>query len=53
LAPGTPELSPLLRAHKALQARLVFSGETAPAGFAAVADGQIVGISRDLQVSQL
>jgi glutamine amidotransferase len=53
LAPGTPELSPLLRAHKALQARLVFSGETAPAGFTAVADGQIVGIGRDLRVTQL
>ena len=53
LSPGASELSPLLRAHKALQARLIFSGEAAPEGFSAVADGQILAIGRGLKVSIL
>jgi hypothetical protein len=53
LAPGASELSPLLRAHRALRAAMLFSGETAPEGFRAVADGEIIAISRDLGVRSL
>lgn len=49
LAPGASELSPLLRAHRALRAKLLFSGEAAPEGFRAVADGEILAISRELE----
>lgn len=53
LAPGASELSPLVRTHRALQARLVFSGESAPEGFTALADGQIAAVARDLRVTLL
>lgn len=53
LAAGTSELNPLLRAHRALQARLLFSGEAAPEGFSPLADGQIAALGRDLRPTML
>ncbi|GAC1347323.1 MAG: hypothetical protein NVSMB23_26360 [Myxococcales bacterium] len=53
LSPGASDLSPLLRAHRALRATLLFSGEVAPEGFRAVADGEILAVSRDLEARTL
>jgi glutamine amidotransferase len=53
LAPGASELSHLLRAHRALRATALFSGEIAPEGFRAVADGEIIAIPRDLEARSL
>jgi glutamine amidotransferase len=53
LPAGAPELSPLLRAHKALRAVQVLSGIEAPEGFRAVADGEILAVARNLEIKSL
>ena len=52
VGPGMSQHNPALRAHRALKARLLLSGE-APDGFSAVPEGGIVAIGRDLSVTTL
>jgi hypothetical protein len=52
VGPGMSEHSPVRRAHLALKARLIASGQ-APEGFAAVPEGGIVAVGRDLQLSSI
>ena len=52
VGPGMSAHNPALRAHRALKARLLLSGE-APEGFVAVPEGGIIAIERDLTVSTL